>query len=59
MVKDQPIQHERTAVVYSSYSLSRECQIYETEETRLYWKDFVLGSAIDCALTKASQMDLT
>ena len=27
MVKDPPIQHERTAEVYSAYSSSRECQI--------------------------------
>ena len=31
MVKAQPIQHETTAVVYSTYSLSRKCQKYEIE----------------------------
>ena len=51
MVKDPSIQHERTAEVYSSYSSSTECQS-RSDQT-------LLESTTDCALTKASYMDLT
>ena len=38
MVKDPPIQHERTAEVYSAYSSSRECQIRSRRDQTLLTK---------------------
>ena len=52
MVKNSPIQHEKTAEVYRAYNSSRECHI-RAEETTHYWQNSVLESTKDYALTKA------
>ena len=54
MVKDSPIQHERTVEVYSAHSSPLENARYEAEATKLYRQNSVLESTKDCALTKAS-----
>ena len=53
MVKDPPIQHEIT-LTFIAHTAPPENTRQETEETRLYWQNYILESTMDYALTKAS-----
>ena len=71
MIKDPPIQHERTAEVYSAYSSSRECQIRSRRDQTLLaklrtgkykglraYKSLLDGSDPTCPLCNQEPQDL-